>query len=193
MLPIAMTERETALLDALLEASTDYLEFGAGGSTCRAFQRVKRRIICADSSAKWLADVEKATSEITAGHQPKLVLSLADLGPTGDWGAPTDDESKEKWPSYSLNVWSIDGAEQSDLFLIDGRFRVACFAETFVRARIGSLVMIHDFESRPRYHVVFDFARRVAVAEELSVFVKDERSDVLMAARVAEKYRTVSY
>lgn len=190
---IAMTEREVALLDAMLAASRDYLEFGSGGSTCKAYALVKNRVISVDSSSEWLSKVREEVTVIDRHRGPEVHLFHANIGPTKDWGYPSDEANKHLWSSYTQDVWQIEGANQSDLYLVDGRFRVCCFAEIVLRAPNGSLIMMHDFGSRPSYHIIHSFARRIALVEDLSVFVKDGNSDLRIAAETAAKYRFVPH
>ena len=186
---IAMTNKEAALFEAFLRGSTNYLEFGAGGSTHLAARFVKNRIISVDSSEVWLDSVRRAVLDIATDNQPEIALKWVDIGETGEWGYPTNETKKANWHLYSTAVWQTPGADKSDIFLIDGRFRVACFAEALIRAAVGSIVIIHDFESRENYHVVLNLARRIAVADQLSIFVKDGRADIDEARRVADQYR----
>lgn len=184
---LAMTAPEATLFESFVRCATNYLEFGSGGSTYCAAQHVKRRVISVDSSDKWLTDVRAAVSKLT--EAPELVLHHADIGKTKEWGYPVDESRKPSWALYSTDVWSISGAERSDLYLIDGRFRVSCFAETIVRAPMGAFVMIHDFADRPHYHIIKQFAACVAQIEKLSVFIKDGRTHIGAAKMIANEFR----
>jgi hypothetical protein len=55
--------------------------------------------------------------------------------------------------------------------LIDGRFRVACFAQTVLRCSPDAVIGIHDFASRKPYHVVREIAREIASTEDISFFL----------------------
>jgi hypothetical protein len=183
---LAMSDREAVLFEAFVEKASIYLEFGAGGSTCIAARHV-RKIISIDSSDEWLNKVQQAI--VSSGSNTELQLHKVDIGPIGDWGTPTEPTHRHKWPDYSLSVWESQEATLADLILIDGRFRVACFAEALARARDGAIIMIHDFEDRDYYHVLKRLARYIAVTEKLSIFQKDASSDVEGAERIAEEYR----
>jgi hypothetical protein len=69
-------------------------------------------------------------------------------------------------------MWENDAADTADLYLIDGRFRVACFLETLLHCRPDAVILFHDFAPRPNYHIVREFAREVATAATLSVFIR---------------------
>jgi hypothetical protein len=186
-LKLAMTDKEAALLEAHLRATRSYLEFGSGGSTFLAAQYVRDSLISVDSSLEWLTRVESEIGKVR--KHADISLHHVDIGPLVQWGYPADHSNRNSWPQYSTSVWQNEGSTDADLYLIDGRFRVACFSETLVHARVGAMILIHDFESRPEYHVVKELTRRVAVADELSVFVKDTNSNVDAAKKMAEAYR----
>jgi hypothetical protein len=179
----AMTGRETNAFESFACASRRFLEFGSGGSTVLAAKHVADRIISIDSSNEWL---EKVRAEVNEG--PEIVLKAIDIGSVGEWGYPSDQSSKERWPDYSREPWVDPRCVESDLFLIDGRFRISCFCETLARASIGSIILIHDFD-RPHYQILNGLARQIARAERLSAFIKDGNSRVETARKLADDYR----
>ncbi len=183
-----MTNDEVNLFESFLRKAGSYLEFGAGGSSYVAAQHVKN-IISVDSNPIWLAAVSESIETLRNGAQ--FVPHVVDIGPTGDWGAPVDPSASPKWPAYSLSVWDIPYSRDADLYLIDGRFRVSCFAEVVARAKTGCVIAIHDFENREHYHVLKNLVRYVAVSETLSIFIKDNSADIKAAEQLADKYRYI--
>lgn len=177
-----MSAKEFDLFLAFIRKCRHYAEFGAGGSTYVASQHVAESIVSLDSSVEWLENVQTAC----AGHkvQPKLIH--IDIGPIGEWGYPTDPKTRNSWPAYHEAMFAVHSPEQTDLYMVDGRFRVACFAQTVLHARKDALIMIHDFSSRPHYHGVREIAREIACAEDLSVFMPlpgvEERARNLLEA-----------
>ncbi len=138
-----MTAGETTLLDGFLKCAEHYVEFGAGGSTCFASRRVKASVTAVDSSQKWLDKVASYCAETATQIQPHLVL--ADIGPTGDWGFPTGTSHMKSWPDYHEAIWQNPATRDTDFFLVDGRFRIACFMQILLRCRPDALIAIHDF------------------------------------------------
>jgi hypothetical protein len=126
-------------------------------------------IIAVDSSEHWLNEVAGKCAEANLAIQPHLIF--ADIGPTSDWGHPIDQSGRERWPDYAKSAARAAGAELADLYLVDGRFRVSCFLKIMQSCRADAIILFHDFSSRPAYHIVRRFAREVAVASDLSVFV----------------------
>lgn len=180
-----MSAPECALLTAFLCRSRTYLEFGTGGSTVLAARFVEGHITSVDSSAEWLEKVRVACAE--AGCRAALDLVLVDIGPTGGWGYPSDPATAERWPAYHEAVWDRPKAREADFCLVDGRFRAACFLQALLHCRPDTLIAIHDFNSRPGYHVARELAREVAMAEDLSVFLPrpDIGPDAIRAALAA--------
>src|SRR5208283_3476786 len=90
--------------------------------------------------------------------------------PTATWGDPKDSSARDKWPSYHNKIWTNPAASDADLYLVDGRFRVACFMQIVLNCEPDALIVFHDFAGRKNYHVVREVAREIAIGEELSVF-----------------------
>jgi hypothetical protein len=105
-----------------------------------------------------------------------------DIGPVGDWGAPLNQENRGKWADYHSKVWLNPGVSDCDLYMVDGRFRVACFMQIVLHCRPYASIMMHDFTSRSHYHVVKQVATEIARAGDLSVFRRAE-GDVAAPAR----------
>ena len=111
---------------------------------------------------------------------PKLYY--VDIGPVKEWGRPAHMDSRQKWQDYHRKVWSEPGSSDCDLYMIDGRFRVACFMQVILHSQRNPIIMVHDFRSRPEYHVVNNVAREIASAEDLSVF-RPISGDIMPVAR----------
>ncbi len=166
----AMTPAEIALLTRRLSASTNYLEFGSGGSTVLAATLVSHSITSVESDIAW---ADRVVARIKQGVcRPRLHMIHVDIGETGKFGYPVGLESRDKWDNYYTMVWQELDAAEIDLVLVDGRFRVACFLTTLLRCPPNTRVMIHDFAVRPEYQAVRAFADEAEVADNLSVFTR---------------------
>lgn len=164
----AMRETEFALFESIVRCSTRYVEFGCGGSTAVAAHMAGTSVILVDSSQVWLDKVGEFCASKSFKISPQLIL--ADIGPTQNLGYPVDESCRDRWPDYHSLIWEIFGADQADTFLIDGRFRVACFLQVMLHAPADAIVMVHDFQIRPEYHSVYKFAREIARVDNLSAF-----------------------
>lgn len=167
MLTPAMSAEEVALLGAFLSSCDRYVEFGAGGSTMLAATLVRHQVIATDSDPAWLDRVRNACRDAATPVRPELVH--AEIGPTVAWGHPDGHGSRALWPAYHEAVWARTRARDADLFLVDGRFRVACVLRTLLEASAEALVAIHDFGVRPEYDPVLSFARPICAAGTLAV------------------------
>jgi hypothetical protein len=166
MLP-RMSEEEAALFLSFIRNSRDYVEFGTGGSTVLASKHVKNSILSIDSSQEWLDQVSRACGS----SQTKPQLRFIDVGPTGDWGFPIDGSTKSRWPDYHSAIWEVQQRSDADLYFVDGRFRVACFAQIALHCKSDAIIGIHDFSSRPAYHCIREIAQEIATAGDMSFFL----------------------
>jgi hypothetical protein len=184
---VHMKPEEQALFVRLLERASSYTEFGSGGSTVLASSLVSGQIATTDSSQEWLDKVARECAD--AKEQNRLHLVFADIGPTREWGQPVDDSTSHRWPLYALSVWRVKSAANADLFLVDGRFRVACFLEILLRCRKEAKIAIHDYPERRGYHVVEKFADCIETAGSLHVFTRSASFDVAAAQRRLDQAR----
>jgi hypothetical protein len=168
-----MSDHERQLFESILRCSSRYLEFGSGGSTYLASSLVGESIISVDSSAEWLDRVRQACEAGSNLTRPTLLY--VDIGPTVEWGFPSDRGTRERWRDYHGSLWARPECSDADLYMVDGRFRVACFMQILLHSRRDALIMIHDFNLRSEYHVVKEVAREIAVSGGLSIFLR--RSD----------------
>lgn len=164
-----MGKSEFDLFKAFVDCSKRYLEFGTGGSTLYAAMTDKDWIVSVESSHGWIAQVAEACS--SAATQPQF--HHVDIGPTGDWGYPTDASYQQNWHTYSRSIWQhAPHSHEADFCFIDGRFRVACFLQALINTE-SSLIAFHDYADRPHYHVVQAHAVEIARAQRLSVFMRN--------------------
>ncbi len=182
-----MSTAEAALFEGLLRCSQDYVEFGSGGSTCLAATLVGRSIVSVDSAEFWLQQVRDACAAAGAAIIPELVG--VDIGPVGDWGVPADPTTRARWPTYHSDIWSNPRAARADLYLVDGRFRVACAMQVLRHCRPDALLLVHDFVSRAHYHPIREVAQEIAIVEDLSLFRCPPARDMVQIHALLDTYR----
>lgn len=176
----AMLDAELALFESFIACSIAYAEFGCGGSTAYAAYFAKESVISVESSLEWLEKTKNYCLKKKLRVAPNFIH--ADIGLTRTLGYPADDLCKGKWPNYHTAVWkSADSMADADTYLVDGRFRVACFMQVMLHSKSGSVILIHDYANRPEYHVVSRFAREVARVDNLSAFLRAADFDELQA------------
>lgn len=154
-----------------LRCARSYLEYGAGGSTVLAVEMGVRRIVSVESDRGFLQAVKLAACG--SEEDDRLTEHFVDVGPTAEWGNPTDRSCSPRWPAYSSTVWRryLDEQEYPDLVLIDGRFRVACFLTTLIMAQSGTTILFDDYFDRPHYHLVEKYLAPVSRAGRMAEFV----------------------
>jgi hypothetical protein len=164
MLP-HMTVNECMLFLSFLRNTDKYVEFGCGGSTVLAASYVNS-VVSVDSSQEW---IDKIRNECGRGGIDPYFLYV-DIGPVGDWGTPQ--VPNDNWTKYHTEVWKLRNSCDADLYLVDGRFRVACFAQILLHCA-HPIIALHDFTSRKKdYSIIKEVAREVASVDDLSFFVR---------------------
>lgn len=172
MLP-RMSDREADAFCEFAGQATSYFEFGVGGSTFRAAELVKGRVVAVDSDLAW---VEKTRLALPPSSYERTLIHV-DIGPTKEWGYPADMSEPEKFKAYYSSIENYD-PHSLDMCLVDGRFRVACFLNSLKHASADTIICAHDYRSRGNYHVVERFARIIYEVEDISFFVKRRDADM---------------
>ena len=155
-----MSSAETTAFGRYRDKSRNYFEFGCGGSTvfCDSPQR---KIKSVDNNEEWLNKVRPLIG-------PTTELIYVNTGPVLEYGNPADPTQVAGFADYSLAFSQRDS--DTDLVLVDGRFRVACGLQ-IVLSNYTGVVLLHDAQ-RPEYQPLFKF------------FTVLERVDNLVALRV---------
>lgn len=168
-----MEQEGIDLLKSRLVGCEVFLEYGAGGSTVFAAMNGAGSIFSVESDRFFLEAVSDRLSGIKA-VSTDFHQVYVDLGPTGDWGVPTDKTTAERWPNYCVKVWEefLSSSNSPDLVLIDGRFRVACFLASLLFAKEGCTILFDDYVNRPNYHIVERFLKPASVSGRMAEFVK---------------------
>lgn len=179
---VLMSDVEKALfLKTISEKGGVYFEFGSGGSTVAASGVDSiDEIISVESDSGWL---DKVRTHLTK----KNLLISVDIGPTKDWGTPTDRRHSHKWSAYSS---AIDG-HRPDVVLVDGRFRVACICKAILSLNENGIIVVHDFWNRTHYHVVLPFLDVVSRADTLAVFKVKSGVDKKKVLALWNEYKNV--
>lgn len=167
-----MEDAGIALLAQRLKGVKIFLEYGSGGSSIMAAQAGIRRIYSVDSDLVFLQSVQK---RLIADGIPRrrYVPVYVDIGKTGDWGRPVNENHARDWPSYCSAPWiRLEHAgEAPSLVLIDGRFRVASFLVTAMLAPPGCVILFDDYVDRPEYHIVEQHLKPVRFEGRMAEFI----------------------
>ena len=166
--PPFMSESALACYAELLAKSRNVVEYGAGGSTLLALKSRAAKIISVDADARWVNRLRWHWRVQVAELRGRLSLRYIDIGPVKKWSQPKDDSHRHLWPDYSKAAWQTGGTP--DLVFVDGRFRVACIAQTALHAPNATIV-VHDFWNRPHYHDALAILEEVTSAGRMGVFI----------------------
>lgn len=167
-----MDDDGRALLERRLGEAQCLLEYGTGGSSMTAARLKVGTIISVESDADFLAATGAAV-RATATHSA-FIGHHADIGPTREWGNPSDRSKVHLWPRYCSAIWTRIAKEhlpQPDVVLIDGRFRVACLLATALMGRPGTRILFDDYYDRPAYHRVEAWVVPIGRAGRMAEFI----------------------
>jgi len=149
--------------------ATSILEYGSGGSTVLAARSTDAQVLSIESDKSWAQNLSAFLAAENLGTG-RVSVHWENVGPTGKWGYPTDRTKWRKYPSYAFSAWEkYDVAP--DVVLIDGRFRLACFAATLLFAKKPTVVLFDDFVPRQSYHAATTFADPVSTSGRMAKFI----------------------
>lgn len=156
-------EASTEYFRSQLRSTRNYLEYGSGGSTILANESV-RTLVSVESDGRFLADVSRKLDQ--AGRRAMTRLIHVNIGLTQDWGMPVFTRPTprriRRWQDYPAAPWRYfrSIAQQPDLILVDGRFRVACVLESLLSLSplSDTQILLDDYVGRPNYEIVEQFA-----------------------------------
>lgn len=170
-----MSQREIVKYKELVKDKI-YFEFGAGGSTFTASQSGVKKIYSVESDIDWIAKM-KTNPEMDKWCNEGLVnLIHGDIGPTRSWGKPLNFDYKDKWTNYTDAFLNLD--EKFDMVFIDGRFRVATILAAVKKVNQDCLIVAHDYNNRPRYHIVEKFVDVIERIDTMCIMRKKKDKDI---------------
>ena len=156
-----LSDMDREYLADLYYDSESAFEFGVGESTDIAAATNLPRYVGVDSSSEWITAVRERSPDLYRFY-------FADIGETGMWGFPKTKPLTAKMKfNYQIAPLFIE-RDPFDVYLVDGRFRVACVMASFLHAMdTGAImnktrVLLHDFkmrEKRQEYGVVKNVAK----------------------------------
>ena len=146
---------------SLLTEDTIYFETGSGCSS-----------IIAKYFAKKTYAVEgcKTFYELGLKNGLKDVLIFKDLKPDSPiWSHPGKKSKLKDWKKY---FQAYKAEYNADVILIDGRFKVATAMDIFDKIRNDTIVLLHEYNSRPVYFVIEEYYQYIYHWDSLYAFVK---------------------
>ncbi|NQV74315.1 hypothetical protein HQ496_14445 [bacterium] len=166
------------------------LEYGSGASTLIASESNVNQIVSVESDPDFMASIQRRIQLGVKAKKSPIFLH-ADIGP---WGTPLSKSRlwrrRSTWANYPLASWIELGPDfRSDLILVDGRFRVACALAVITKqSDTDWTLLVHDFESRPEYHPITNFAELVAMNARMAVFKPQVQADLAEATQAFQYF-----
>jgi hypothetical protein len=187
-----MSNNEKVLFDRSIKTSRNYLEFGIGGSTIRAIQKSNANIYTVESSPEWIAYWRKYFI-IRYFENKRLFIFPVDIGPTCKLGYPESDDFKHPFHSYSSSIFESIDANELDMALVDGRFRVACILKIILECHNNSnlKILIHDFWNRKNYHVALKYLDVVDKVDTIGLFSIKNNVNLISVEADYEAYKDI--
>jgi hypothetical protein len=166
-----MRLRERWLLWRYLRDCRFFLEFGAGGSTVVALDFGVPRIISIESDPAWVEKLKEHPAIYEGISAGRLSLRYVNIGEVKEWGRPANPADNAKWPAYYEGIWS-ELKQTPDVILVDGGFRVECARAAARNISSSTVLLMHDYWSRPSYHKIENDFECIESVGDLAVFRK---------------------
>lgn len=182
---VTATAAEIDVLYRYMEQAERYLEYGAGGTTRMACEAGVQNVFSVETSLEFCKSIIETRDLQIYISTGRLTLVHANMGKTGSWGKPISPKLNQI--RFYLSLPSKFG--NCDLVLIDGRYRVAAAAASSLALAPGGVIMIHDYFSRPNYHVVERFLTPIERRDTLAVF-RNAEVDPAVAQDILESHLT---
>ncbi len=155
---IIMKKEELELIKKYLDLTDIVLEWGCGGSTI-LFSKYVKKYYSIEHAFPWYYKIKQLV--------PKNVVMTFVPPNSNKKNLPIEFQFKD----YIKKVNNLKVSFFNKV-LIDGRARTWCAEEVLLYVNEDSVIFIHDFYSRPRYHGIFKFYKEVDGIKDLIVLKK---------------------
>lgn len=178
---------EAETLNKYLSNAETYFEYGSGGSTFEALKhRNLQKVYSVENSVPWLYGYMYRFKFILDNIvEKRLDMIYVDTGDTGDWGYPLN--WNINYTNYPEALLLKEEYKNADVFLVDGRYRVACLLQILNNAKDDAIVMLHDSQ-RLYYHEVYKYFDVIEYSGALAVFKIKQRPVAEEFAMLYDKY-----
>ena len=180
----SLFDGDNELFKKYFDNSKIYGEYGVGVSTVFANRYKDKQTIAVDSDKNWIQNIRKNSL-----NSKNLEIIHVDLGKITSWGTPEGYKYRHNFKKYLNGIW--EKSFKPDLVLVDGRFRVACFLTSLLKADKGSIIIFDDYTSRPEYHVIEIFEKPIATNNRQAVFQVSGNYDSKKLQLYIEKFEFV--
>jgi protein O-GlcNAc transferase len=174
-----------------LDNTTNYFEYGSGGSTYQVNKYPNiGRIFSVESDPEWHESLKNRLDN--PERRIRFLYVDMDTHPK-TWGSPGPRSNCAQWINYSSQIEHLDWtlSRKLDMVLIDGRFRVACCLKCHGVVNDECVIAFDDFVNRPGYHVVLDYFDVVEKTADDRMVMLKKKPDTTVPRELIEKYNKV--
>lgn len=160
-----MTNDEFNLMVKYLTKDDTMLEFGSGGST-KHISNIVKNLYSLEHDKKWFEKVKEAVSDnVDLRH---VTCHFPNNNVHCDY---EDDRHKQYWEPLitGAKIFNID---RFDKVLIDARARAYCAIDILKYIDSDSIVFIHDYMNRPKYHNIVETYYKIIEHKQTMVVLK---------------------
>ena len=181
-----LTEKERLFFTLLLKKSKKYLEFGMGGSTLLAYITPNiNKIISIDSDYNWIQKI-KNFKNLKNEEGKRIILNYINIGKVTKWGFPISKNLNIS--NYSKQIFK-KFENDYDFVFIDGIARVACALQIILNCKPDIKILIHDFNNRPNYHILYKYLDIIYAIDTFALFSIKEDIDIEEIKKDYEIYK----
>jgi len=159
-----------------------YLEWGCGKSTNFYPLLASGKVVALDNYPPWCETVSKSpVVNCLINEQKRFQFHcIAPLAPEGTViklsreGRVLDLSMRKHVAESYVNAIDTAGVPHYDIILVDGRYRAACALKALSYINEHSVVFMHDFFARKKYHIVFDYFDIIGYSRSLVILRKKD-------------------
>ena len=144
-----------------------------GGSTLLAYMTPNiEKIISIDSDYNWIQNIRNFKN-LKNEEGKRIILNYINIGNVGNWGVPIL-KKNSNISNYSKQIFQ-KYENDYDFVFIDGNSRVACALQVILNCKNDIKILIHDFNYRPYYHILYKYLDIIYAIDSFALFsIKDD-------------------
>jgi len=158
----------------ILKSTTNYLEFGGGGTTELASKYIKGK-------GHLITSINYLPNKLSNIISDNLSIHYIDLESNDDFGNPSSKCPINKVIKYT-SITDLVDINSIDTILVKGRFRVGCLLSMFNYIKDNTVILFDDYKNRKHYHILEEYYDIVQQIDIMVVFKKkikvDPRKDI---------------
>ena len=154
----------------LLQSTTNYLEFGGGGTTELASKYIKGK-------GHLITSIKSLPDKLSNIISDNLSIHYIDVESDDDFGNPSPKCPINKIIKYT-SITDLVDINSIDTILVKGRFRVGCLLSIFDYIKNTAVILVDDYRDRNYYHILEKYYEIVNRIDKMVVLKKKNNVDV---------------